>query len=305
MKERMASAFFGRSVCLVTALWMCPLQAEVGSGDQIPPALKDIPHASGVCRASDASASPPKSSGSMTRPYDASCVMELEDYLTTRPRTDFLIVDVRQRGEYEGSHIDGALNLDVAQLSTKRYWQDKNLVLVGSGRAEDETLMQCARLKENGFRRVRVLRGGMAYWLGRRQAILGRAPALDEVTRLSASELWAESLNVNNVVILSQNADSLRAALPFAVTVPVLSEKAISGLVRDVRKQTGRVAGNFILVMPQGASNEMMESLRIAASPNPVLFYEDTPGVFAREMAQHQEMWKAQARGPKQLRCGL
>lgn len=74
------------------------------------------------------------------------------------------LVDVRAAEVFEAYHVAGALNLTPLEIKAKRIWREDPLVLVGSGAAYGALLQLRDELREQGFREVRVLDGGTAYW---------------------------------------------------------------------------------------------------------------------------------------------
>ena len=79
---------------------------------------------------------------------------------------DALVLDVREREAFAAGHIPGALNLPRGQLEwlVDRQLPDPNRrILVCCGNGEMATLAAAA-LRELGFARAAVLRGGLAAW---------------------------------------------------------------------------------------------------------------------------------------------
>ena len=79
---------------------------------------------------------------------------------------DALVLDVREREAFAAGHIPGALNLPRGQLEwlVDRQLPDPNRrILVCCGNGEMATLA-AATLRELGFARADVLRGGLAAW---------------------------------------------------------------------------------------------------------------------------------------------
>jgi len=107
---------------------------------------------------------------------DLSCAITPVELSGLVKRPDTVMADDRPAADFAAFHIDGAMNLTAAELRTKPYLRSKAVVLIGSGKAERERYIDCARLKANGFKHTKVLRGGMIAWLSSGQAILGACP---------------------------------------------------------------------------------------------------------------------------------
>jgi rhodanese-related sulfurtransferase len=75
------------------------------------------------------------------------------------------LIDLRAAEAFEAFHVPGALNLTPLMLKAKRsLWHSDPVVLIGSGAAYGALLQLREELLELGYRDVRVLDGGTAYW---------------------------------------------------------------------------------------------------------------------------------------------
>jgi rhodanese-related sulfurtransferase len=75
------------------------------------------------------------------------------------------IVDVRDRSEFNHSHITGAISIPATQLVSEapKYFEiDRDIYLYGN--TDDETVAVADQLKAAGYANVSVLRGGVAAW---------------------------------------------------------------------------------------------------------------------------------------------
>jgi len=85
---------------------------------------------------------------------------ELHDMIIGHER--FVLLDVRAPLEYEENHIDGAINIPVAELRTRYRELDgetKTVLVCSSG---NRSSLGASILKQNGFRQVYNLAGGMS-----------------------------------------------------------------------------------------------------------------------------------------------
>ncbi len=79
----------------------------------------------------------------------------------------FVVIDVRNKDDYQKYHIPGSINIPFDQILTsntlKDLAQDNMLILASNGNtmASEAWLL----LKENGFKDVYILSGGMNYWV--------------------------------------------------------------------------------------------------------------------------------------------
>jgi rhodanese-related sulfurtransferase len=75
------------------------------------------------------------------------------------------ILDVRDRAQFNTSHIMGALSMPAAELVNRALSSlelDRDLYVYGE--TDDETLEAARRLRAAGFKHVSELRGGVAAW---------------------------------------------------------------------------------------------------------------------------------------------
>ena len=76
-------------------------------------------------------------------------------------------MDVRDKNEFKKSHISGAKNLSLQDLSKglKKpiYKQDSNFLLVGDKKNSSDKAALI--LKSQGFKNVKILSGGMKPWV--------------------------------------------------------------------------------------------------------------------------------------------
>ena len=236
---------------------------------------------------------------------DLSCAIGAGELQAMRGRGAATLVDVRHAADFDAAHIEGAMNLTLTALRTKAYLRDKPLVLVGNGRGERELYSTCGLMKAQGFRQVRVLRGGLPMWLAQGQSVVGRESLAGAVPRLSSVELWLEGQFDANLVFVTAGQAAVRERLPYVTTISELSPAAVKALLaRRAKELKNEPFASVVLVVEPATTAETVNALRAAISPAPLLVYSQAADVFVREMRQQQLTWTAHARGPKQLPCG-
>ncbi len=75
------------------------------------------------------------------------------------------IVDIRNRDEFNHSHITGAISIPATELVSQasQYFEiDRDIYVYGN--TDDEASAVAEQLKTAGFSKVSVLRGGVAAW---------------------------------------------------------------------------------------------------------------------------------------------
>jgi len=75
------------------------------------------------------------------------------------------IVDVRDRGEFNFSHILGSIPLPMDELVTRALGSlETTRDIYIYGETDEETAEAAAKLRESGYQNVSELRGGVAAW---------------------------------------------------------------------------------------------------------------------------------------------
>lgn len=270
----------------------------------MPDALKGIPAATGVCRRDDVAASVQSAAQAPEVAPDLSCAATPADVMAMQSRTEVMLVDVRPRSRYESFRIDGSFNMGVSELRTKSPLRGKAVVLVGDGKAERELYRTCAGLNAQGFKQVKVLRGGLPAWQAQGGDISGASGEAGQAMRLNAEELWTESQFDANVVLVTRAQEVMYTRVPYAVLIPDESVSAVRAtLERRRRELKGAPMAAVVLVTSPATSTESLEQLRKSIQPIPLLVYADGAESYARQLAQLNASWAAQARGPKSPPC--
>lgn len=279
--------------------------AELTSGDKLPGALKDIKVADGVCRREDVSFRPDTSGAGLSPKPDLGCAISAGEVrgLLNDPNT--ALIDLRAVAEYQAFHIENSLSLDLPALQSKPYWRGKALILIGRGKLDQEIYTSCARLRLTGYKQVRVLHGGMLSWLAQNQEVIGRPASPQQMARLMDSEFWQESRGAHTLLVLSKEYSALQTELPLSIVLPQTNAETLKTIVDRWRKTTKRPGLiSVILVANPAISDEQIRNLQQAVLPETLLVYTEGRAAYKRQMEIQKAIWSAQARGPKQLRCG-
>lgn len=280
--------------------------AQVASGDKLPEALKEVRPAAGVCKRDDVQSDANGTPGAPEIQPDLGCAIPVSEIQSLRARTDTALIDLRPGAEHQAFHIPSAINLSLSDLHSKPYWRGKTVVLVGNGKAERELYRACARLKQFGYKHVRVLRGGMPQWLAHNQAVTGRIPSTPQLIRLSAAEFWLENQNPDNLVVLSKEQNALQSDLAFSVTLAQTTGEAVKDVLDRRRKALKNApVASVLLAASPSVTDEQIQQLQHAIMPVPLLVYAGTRDAFLQQRGVQKAIWLAQARGPRQPGCGL
>ncbi len=81
--------------------------------------------------------------------------------------TDYILVDVRTLEEYESGHIQDAVNFDFYSESFKNdiLTLEKSSSIILYCRTQNRSIKTANFLKENGFKEIAVIKGGINSWV--------------------------------------------------------------------------------------------------------------------------------------------
>ena len=81
--------------------------------------------------------------------------------------TDYILVDVRTIEEYESGHIQDAINFDFYSGSFQKeiLSLDKSSSIILYCRTQNRSIKTANYLKENGYKEITVLEGGITSWV--------------------------------------------------------------------------------------------------------------------------------------------
>lgn len=298
-------------------------------GLAMPQALQGLPAAGSQCGLSPAEKLQAQQAAALPAP-DARCLLSTSELARDKALSEWTWVDVRRPDLAEADAQPGALRLSPELLRSKAFLKTRRVLLVGDGHAQAALLSQCRRLKDEGFKQVRVLNGGWPQWrfqqalqvtthsgaqMGAHSGAHSGAPSTSSATltsaeplgaaALSASALWAESQHEGNLVI-GTRADGLIPLLPFGATLDAWSVERVRALIERRRHDSpGVPLASVVLVhAPERSADVPLAALRQALHPTPVLVHVGQASALRTQLAQMEAAWVARERGPKQPRCG-
>jgi rhodanese-related sulfurtransferase len=77
---------------------------------------------------------------------------------------EFILLDVREDWEWERAHLDGAIQIPLAELPGRLGELNPDGTIVVYCHTGDKSVDACLLLWEVGFRKVRALSGGIHLW---------------------------------------------------------------------------------------------------------------------------------------------
>ncbi|HEY0065194.1 MAG TPA: rhodanese-like domain-containing protein [Telluria sp.] len=286
---------------LLAAPGQCADTPPKAADDGMPAILKGIAQATGACRVGDGGPALHSALGGAKPDFGCGVLVATARQVLQRPEA--VAIDLRPAGEFEHYHVDGAIQASLSDLTSKPYWRDKTVLLMGNGKSERELYSACATLKKT-YKEVLVLRGGVPMWLFSGASVAGRAPAPSALVRLAAPELWLETQNEGTLVVLSKSQSALEADIAFARPLPETSAAAIIEVIDKRRKANKKTPlSAIVLVAEADFSDDKIVALQ-RSLPAPLLVYTGGREAYKQQMKTQLAIWLAHSKGPKQLGCG-
>ena len=100
--------------------------------------------------------------------FESNEINEISDSQFTEIQdTDYILVDVRTAEEYESGHIQDAVNFDFYSESFQKeiLSLDKSSSIILYCRTQNRSTKTANYLKENGYKEITVLAGGITSWV--------------------------------------------------------------------------------------------------------------------------------------------
>ena len=100
--------------------------------------------------------------------FESNKINEISDVQFTEIQdSDYILVDVRTAEEYESGHIQDAVNFDFYSESFQKeiLSLDKSSSIILYCRTQNRSTKTANYLKENGYKEITVLAGGITSWV--------------------------------------------------------------------------------------------------------------------------------------------
>ena len=100
--------------------------------------------------------------------FESNEINEISDaQFTEIQNSDYILVDVRTIEEYESGHIQDAVNFDFYSESFQKeiLSLDKSSSIILYCRTQNRSTKTANYLKENGYKEITVLEGGITSWV--------------------------------------------------------------------------------------------------------------------------------------------
>lgn len=161
-----------------------------------------------------------------TQPLEADLVISARQLMDRmKAKASFLIVDVRDKADFDALHISGAVHSPLHFLKNRPYLRSAPIIVVDQGLSYHRLAPVCRALKSAGAD-VRLLYGGMNAWCGLNGPVVGDAARQMDYVRIMPADFFQEK-NMAGVTVCDVSAvrsDLSGQLLPDAVHLPVGTE---------------------------------------------------------------------------------
>jgi rhodanese-related sulfurtransferase len=140
-----------------------------------------------------------------------------------RKGEDIVLVDVRNNGDFERCRIPCSINIPLPAIKTKIFLKSKFLVLINEGYRYQALELESEKLKEHGFKQVRILGGGLNYWRDIGGPIEGDFFAMNNMNEVSPRDYFMDKHYDDWIAIDVSRAGGSNKLIPNAINISYLN----------------------------------------------------------------------------------
>lgn len=239
----------------------------------------------------------------------AACLMTPKQAIALHGKRSLFVVDVRSASAYDRYRIPGAMNIPLSFVKTKTFLKDQPFALVDATPGSGELERACQAMREAGFKRAAVVRGGLTGWRAAGGGIEGDLLAQRELNRMPPAAFAEEGAYADWLVLSVANVPQaeLGKFLPGALALRGGADGTsfAAELKAAVGRRTRKGAElNLLVVDDDGSRIEKLETLIPAGLPGPVVFLDGGLAGYRKFWADQAAIWAATERGLRPPRCG-
>ena len=286
---------------LVLVVWpahFCVLAAEHPSEIEVEISGKEKNRPIGI---------PPELITRKLRKRDPAFAISVESVLRKlNKKEEIVLVDVRNREEFEKISIPGSINIPLFAVKTKTFLKHKPLVLINEGCYYNPLERECKRLSDSGFTAVRILNGGLNPWRQKGGALNGDIFAQKELNKIS-SQIFFEEKNDENWVVIdvskSKNQETLYL-IPQVIAIPFIDNagKFVLSIKRVMEKHEKSFFLCFLILNENGEQYEKIEKLIEKAGLRNVFYLKEGLMGYKGFLKRQALMWQPKDSSRKTLK---
>ncbi len=196
--------------------------------------------------------------------------------LALKQKQDLVLVDVRDESYFESFRIPGSINIPLFALRTKTFLKRKQLILINKGFMYGPLEQECRNLKDSGFTRVSILKGGLQYWKQKGAPLEGDVFAQKKLNEVSPREFFSER-NYDSLAVVDVSeamGPEARQLMPGAKSLPYRGQakKFVGELKKMLYRHEGDTLMSVLIYNRNGTYPERMVSLILKAGIKSVFY---------------------------------
>lgn len=218
---------------------------------------------------------------------------------------DFLIVDTRPAFEFSSYAIKDSINLSASTIQTKAYWKDKEIYLVGGDKFDLPLLVIRKRLDEQGFKKVKVVAGGINTWVNKRMPVIGKAPNANRLIQLSPADVWTSRQDMTTLYVLDTDFAKFAGNFAHSVVIHDLETKNPAQAIMDYQKshKLAMISKVYFLTSSININNTVVSAFNQEQRYASFLF-NAKPEFLGEYIDSFDRLLVAKENGPKKPKCG-
>ena len=212
-----------------------------------------------------------------------------------------MFIDVRDPLKFQSFRIPGSLNIPLYALKSKPFLKAKPLILVNEGFEVLELKKECIRLKEAGFKDVKILKGGLNAWKENKGKIQGDIFAMKKLNRVSSNLLFKEKKNENLLLINILNPEDTGKPSIFPKAVPISMEETAQFCekIKSTIHNHGTASSPVLISNETGENYDHIDRLLKSAGITPLFYLEKGEQGYKRYLSLQAQMGQPHKRTTK------
>lgn len=257
-----------------------------------------------ICRFDEAYSLPDEDEAPRLLP-DVACAMPVSRLKQRILSREARVIDVRPGNDFDRFHIDGAMNVSVAELARKDYLKKAPVILVGDGRQDMRLYAGCGYLKGKGFENVFVMQGGMMSWISDRAPVVGQPVSMSSVRQLSASDLSRQVASEKSLYVFQVEEVRLGRHFTDSSRLNLIRNETLLSAVEHRIKRNGEPYLSVFLVGHDAADLHAKAEVIQKELGVPAFVYVDGVAVYEQVMAQQKAQAETRSRPPRVAQCPM
>ena len=237
-----------------------------------------------------------------------SCIIRPQDVQRRLLSNSVELIDIRSPEKFYSYRVPGSINLSPYEIKTKASLKSKHLVLMGDKASLLETGLLCRELKEQGFRKVNIVKNGINYW---KYKLIGRDAKsvnlwdLDQITPKEFTSLKSKwkwvVLNLNSNDLNVNDSDHVYGGLE----VVTFDKSGLDKLKKLASSLSNSDLYGLLVVSANGEGYEDISKLLEKNKIDNVFYLDGGTKSYAKYLAQRRVFLARLKKGPEiRISCG-